>query len=216
MICFNANAWWTNKRLLFKLESFIVNIWVMPNRKWQWNYLDYLHNLIISVIIFICVIFLKRSERSVFNFFFFLEFLICHHIKGCVNRTLWCSVCIQTSNFQSVKNDILEEHSDHRCIQRFRLRICQATLQNFILSKNIRFMQESRQRNGTSKIGWWSCSGCDQEVGRWQYWFFPTICWWNRGILFALFWQTSISREKLSLLFALFFREILVRKESLA
>ena len=59
MICFNANAWWTNKRLLCELGSFIVNIWVMSNRKWQWNYL---HNLIINVITFICIIFEKRSE----------------------------------------------------------------------------------------------------------------------------------------------------------
>ena len=40
-------------------------------------------------------------------------------------------------------NDILEEHSDHGRIQGVRLRICQSTLQNFILSENIRFMQES-------------------------------------------------------------------------
>ena len=49
-------------------------------------------------------------------------------------------------------NDILEEHSDHGRIQGVRLRICQSTLQNFILSENIRFMQESGQCNGTSKI----------------------------------------------------------------
>ena len=40
-------------------------------------------------------------------------------------------------------NDILEEHSDYGRIQGVRLRICQSTLQNFILSENIRFMQES-------------------------------------------------------------------------
>ena len=82
MICFNANAWWTNKRLLCELGSFIVNIWVMSNRKWQWNYL---HNLIINVITFICIIFEKRSEggrrpteQSVFNFFFWVFDLPSH------------------------------------------------------------------------------------------------------------------------------------------